>query len=104
MTATCTLQAGTAIQLSLSSTVSWTSQTYTSAKHAQTALHSSMSLQQAQTAVGDAANQPLTLDTTNRPQPLEARKPLKPANKPEAWEVNPDRLLEARPDGKAVGT
>ena len=41
---------------------------------------------------------------TDRPQPLEPRKPLKPANKPEAWEVNPERLLEARPEGKAVGT
>lgn len=37
-------------------------------------------------------------------QPVEVRMPLKPANKPEAWDVSPERLLEARPDGKAVGT
>ena len=37
-------------------------------------------------------------------QPFEPRKPLNPANNPDAPDVNPERLLDARPDGKAVGT
>ena len=37
-------------------------------------------------------------------QLFEPRKPLNPANNPDAPDVNPERLLDARPDGKAVGT
>jgi hypothetical protein len=37
-------------------------------------------------------------------QPFKPCKPLNPANYPDTPDVNPERLLDARPDGKAVGT